>query len=782
MATHNNSGSVLPIQKLPLSQKDKEWKESNLDYWVGVAAIDGSDDMELKIKYDLYNSKFHEKDIEYVIDPYKTEEGFPASPQNYNIVKPKVDLLIGEASKRPDTFKVIQTNRDSSSAAEEAAKEMLFQSVIGKLQSGGGEDSVESITPDNIQDYIEQDFSDIAEMTAYGTLQYLKSKLNLTDETLKGLKDGIIAGIEIYYNGIINGEPIAERVNPVGFYYDKSPDIYRIEDGDYAIRHMSMSPAAIYDRFYDLLKESDYLDSLIELSGGQLATGKASDVNYNKVVYRTNLADNPKDLGDSGINNIDVYHVVWKSFKKIGFLTYIDDETGEEIEETVDETYKVSEEEKQKGAEIKWEWVTEVWEGYKIGNDIYVGIEPIPNQEFSIDEPSSNKLPYIGSVYSDDNSESTSLVDIMKPLQYMYIIIWYRLELAMAQNKGRILNMDITQIPKSQGLDIQSWLHYLSSFGVNFINPYEEGWDIPGREGGQAAAFNQMSSVDLTMSKVISEYIQLLDKIEQMVSELSGISKQRQGSISQRELVGNVERSVVQSSHITEPLFWRHNDIKRRLYTAVLNTAKVAWADSDKKKLQFIMDDMKRSFINITEDFQYADFDVFVSNSTEEHRKVQVMHNLAESALSQGASLSEVAEMLKSNSIPEINNKLKDIDSARQKASEQSQGNEQQAELRKIQMELKQKYNEDRIKEEDSIRKARTDIEVALIGSEDKQSDSGYKSELDMQQSELKAQEARMKQEKLEEEKRQNRVQEELKGKELELKAKQMKNNQSNNS
>ncbi len=777
MATHNNSGSVLPIQKLPLSKKDKEWRESNLDYWIGVAALGGSDDNEMKIKYDLYNSKFHEKDIEYVVDPYKTEEGFPASPQNYNVIKPKVDLLLGEESKRPDRFKVIQTNRDRSSAAEEQMKKLLFQSVVNDIRQEGAR--MESMNPDDIQDYIEQDFSDIAEMTAQGSLEYLKSKLNIKDELLKGFKDAMIAGREIYYVGVINGEPIAERVNPIGLYYDKSPDIDSIEDGDFAIRHMSMSPAAIYDRFYDLLKDSDYLDRLMELSGGQPSTGAADEVNYNKVVYRTNLAENPKELEDSFTTDLDVYHVTWKSYKKIGFLTYID-ESGEEIEETVDETYKLSEEDKEQGAEIRWEWVTEVWEGYKIGTDIYVGVEPIPNQEFSIEEPSSNKLPYVGSVYNDDNSESTSLVDIMKPLQYMYIIIWYRLELAMAQNKGRVLNMDITQIPKSQGLDIQSWLHYLSSFGVNFINPYEEGWDVPGREGGNPASFNQMSSVDLTMSKVVGEYIQLLDKIEEMIGELSGISRQRQGSISQRELVGNVERSVIQSSHVTEPLFWKHNTVKRRVYTALLNTAKIAWADSDKQKLQFAMDDMRRSFINITEDFQYADFDVFVSDSSDEYRKIQVMQNPAETAIGQGATLSEVSEMLKSSSIPEMNNKLKEIDAARQKAKEQSERSQQQSELRQLQMELEQKYNEDRINEEDSIRKARTDIEVALIGSEDKQADSGYKSELEMQEADLKAQEARMKEEKIEEEKRQNRVQEELKERELDLKSKQMQQQKQN--
>ena len=57
----------------------------------------------------------------------------------------------------------------------------------------------------------------------------------------------------------------------------------------------------------------------------------------------------------------------------------------------------------------------------------------------------------------------------------------------------------------------------------------------------------------------------LMDKIESMVSEISGVSKQREGSIASNELVGNVERSVIQSANITEPLFWMHNQVKKEV-------------------------------------------------------------------------------------------------------------------------------------------------------------------------------------------------------------------------
>lgn len=775
MSDNKIYGTSMPIQKLPLSKKTNKWKEANLDYWIGRANISSTEEEEMKIRYDLYNSKFNEKDIEYVTDPFQVDEGFPASPQNFNIVKPKVDLLIGEESKRPDNIKVIQTNREGASKAEDAMKNLLFQNVMSTLKDPSKVDQSQQMDPEKIQEYIDYDFSDIAETTAYHTIKYLKTKLNLDNELLKGFKDALIAAKEIHYNGIINGEPVCERVNPIGFYHDMSPDIDGIEHGDWAVRHMKMSPGSIYDRFYDLLKEKNYLDRLLELAGGDPVASKPSDVNYNRIVYKENLDHNVKDTDSSSVEFIDVYHVVWKSFKRIGFLSYIDPDTGEEIEETVDETYKLDEQDESLGAEMNWEWVTEVWEGYKIGDDIYVGIEPIPNQEFSIDEPDANKLPYIGVVYNDDNSEATSLVDLIKPLQYMYIIIWYRLELTLSRDKGRIFTVDITQIPKSQGIDVQKWLHYLTSMGVNFVNPYEEGWDIPGREGGQPAQFNQMSAQDLTMSNVIAEYIQLLEKIESMAGDLSGISQQRQGSVSQYESVGNVERSVVQSSHVTEPLFWKHNQVKKKVYSALLDSAKVAWADSDDKKLHYVLDDMSRAFIDISDDFTYGDFDVFVSDSSDESRKLQMLHQLSETAVGQGATLYEVSEALSSNNITEIKKKLKKIDDQRQEQQERMQQQEQQAKMQEKQIEAQQKEAEINFKKEDSIRNARTDIEVALIqaGSND---DGGFKDELEARQLELKQQETRQKEEKIQEEKRQNRAQEQLKERELELKQRQMAN------
>lgn len=755
---------VVPVQRLPLSKKNNKWREACVDAFIGRTAttfVKGlSEEEDLKIKYDLYNSKFNIEDLEYVVDPFKVGDSFPASPQNYNIIRPKIDLLIGEESKKPFNLKVIQTDSKGMSKAEETEVALLMRNVMAQIQ--GQQPNGEDVqTPEQIQDYMMYSYSDVAERTAHYALKYLREKLNISNEFLKGWKDGLIAGKEIYYVGIEGEEPFMDRVNPIGFYFDKSPELEFIEDGEWAVRHMYMTPTSIYDKFYDKMDKED-LDKLIDLSyGNQSSTG--SDVNYDKVVYKTSLDESIKT--DGSFEYIDVYHVTWKSYKRIGFIIYTD-ENGEEVRDIVDETYKKSE-----GEKIEWEWVTEVWEGYRVDEDIYFGIEPVAHQSFDIDELNNSKLPYIGVLYSDTNSNYTSLVDIMKPLQYMYIIIWYRLELAIARDKGRILNMDITQIPKSFGMDISKWAHYLTAIGINFVNPYEEGWDIPGRAGGAASVMNQISSQDLSMTKVIADYVQLMDKIEQMVGEMTGVTKQRQGAISQNELVGNVERSVVQSSHITEPLFWKHNQAKKNVLKMLLDCAKKAWANSDKKYLHFILDDTARTYIELTEDFPMCTFDVFVSDSSKEDANLQKIQSLIGPAISAGASLAEASEAIILDNVTEMKNKLVQIDLKRQQAEQERAQQDREVQVQIQQQQSADKAEELRVKEEDSIRKAETDIQVALI-----QADTKLQIDDQSSNNNLDVQKIRLQEMKLQEDSRKNKAAEDLKSKEIELKKRQANN------
>ena len=716
----------MPLQRLPDSKKTESWKRANVDYIIGHSqggSRNGNTRTrkeEMQTYYDLYNSIYNEKDLKYVTNPFKQQDGFPAMAQDYNIIKPKIDLLLGEETKRPFNFRVVRTSDIATSEMQDKAKQMLIDYIQATIMSRLGPEeqaryqealqSGEVMPPEQIQKYMSKDYKDIAEITAYHSLNYLKNKLNITHEFYKGWKDALVGGEEIYYVGIVNGEPHLERINPIYFDYDTdTSDLEFIHEAQWCCYEMIMSVTEVYDRLYDKMSEkqlNDLLDMMDDSSkGGITPEVRKTSLDYPHIKTHSinGFAANPFEES----NNVHVWHCCWKSLKKIGFVTIINPETGMPEDYQVDETYKVTGNE----INVEWRWIIEVWEGYRIGEDLYVGIEPLEYQHVSADNPNSQRLPYTGVIYNNTNSRPRSLVSMMKPLQYMYIVLWYRLELAMARDKGKVVTMDITQIPKSMNIDVAKWMHYLSALGVNFVNPYEEGWDIPGREGGKPSQFNQISALDLTMANTIDQYINLMGKIESMLSEISGVSKQREGSIASNELVGNVERSVVQSAHITEPWFWTHNQVKKECITMLLDTAKYAWKDN-KTCIQYILDDATRTFLTLSDDFFYEDYDIFVEDTTKNQQQIEALRNLMQPAMQNGASLLDIAEIITMDNVTMIKNKLEEIE---QKRMEQQQQMEQvQAER---EQQLVQMQNE--VKEEElMLKEAELDLEKYKIDTD----------------------------------------------------------------
>lgn len=695
-----------PLQRLPMSKKTQDWKEACVDYIAGHSqgsSRDGNNRSrkeEMQTYYDLYNSIYSEKDLKYVTNPFKQQDGFPAMAQDYNIIKPKIDLLLGEETKRPFNFRVVHTSDIATSEIQDKAKQMIIDYIQATIMSKLGPEeqaryqealqSGEIMTPEQIQKYLSKDYKDIAEITAYHSLNYLKNKLNITHEFFKGWKDALIGGEEIYYVGIVNGEPCLQRINPIYFDYDSdTSDLEFIHETQWCCYEMIMSLTEVYDRLYDKMSEKQ-LNELLDMVDDRSKGGVTPEVRKTSLDYPhikthsiNGFSSNPFEEAD----NIHVWHCCWKSLKKIGFVNIINPETGMPEEYQVDETYKETGNE----LDVEWKWIIEVWEGYRIGQDLYVGIQPIEYQHISADNPNAQRLPYTGVIYNNTNSRPRSLVSMMKPLQYMYIVLWYRLELAMARDKGKVVTMDITQIPKSMNIDVAKWMHYLSALGVNFVNPYEEGWDIPGREGGKPSQFNQISALDLTMANTIDQYINLMDKIESMLSEISGVSKQREGSISSNELVGNVERSVVQSAHITEPWFWVHNQVKKECLTMLLDTAKHAWKDN-KTSIQYVLDDATRAFLTLSDDFFYEDMDIFVEDTTKNQQQIEALKNLMQPAMQNGASLLDIAEIITMDNVTMIRSKLEEIEQKRmeqQQAMEQAQA-EREQQMAQIQNEIKE--------------------------------------------------------------------------------------------
>lgn len=683
-----------PLQRLPQSQKTKEWKELCVKWIVQQAEAEtfGSDRVsrrDMKAFYDLYNSVYDEQRLKYVTNPFKQTDGFPATAQNINIIKPQIDLLLGEESKRPFNFTVIRTSDTVTTEIQDKMRTQLTDYIMASITANMGEEealiyqeqlqSGEIQLPEDIASYFNKSYKDVAESVAHKSLQYFRHYLNLDKVFLDGWKDAVISSEEIYYVGDRNNKPYAERVNPLQFAYESSPDLDYIHDASWCVRKLTISHQELYDRFYEKLGKGTLEQILAIVQSGSAYNNSDTHVitRYREMVngFVGSTSNDP--------SLINVWHACWKSYKKIGFVTIMNEETETPEEFQVDESYYVTGEE----LNIEWDWILETWEGYHVADDIFFGIEPLDYQYVSSNNLNSQRLPYTGAIYSNTNTSPKSFVSFLEPLQYIYIMLWYRLELSLARDKGKVLTMDITQIPKSYDIDVAKWMHMLSALGINLVNPYDEGWDVPGRQGGKASNFNQISSTDLSMSSTIAQYVQLLDKVEQMAGSLTGITPQRQGAIASRELVGNVERSIIQSSNITESMFWKHNNVKREVLSMLLNVAKNIWANNNPTSIHYVLEDGERMFLDINEDFLNEDFDLFITDATEEMHKLNQLESLYQPAMQNGAQLSDIAEIMTIKNITKIKEKLREIEDERAEREQQSIQQQQDAQMQIAEME-----------------------------------------------------------------------------------------------
>lgn len=674
------------IQKLPLSKKNKDWREAQVDYVIGATYSSSSaktaEDMNKSIN--LYLGNFDIEDIRYVVNPFDVEDGFPATPHNINIIKPKVDLLIGEEINTRLPLRVLCT---SQKASEEINSKMvndlttfMLQMAISKMDDQTLADFDQKVKSGEISDPKEilglsgsLEYKSLIEESARSLLEYISQKSGLKDVFTSGFFNLLWAGKSLYHVSIQSGNPVIENVNPIEFRNvyssNNSSELYRrIEDSEMICRTVYMTPTEVYDRLYHLCTEKDLDDILALTSSGQsrMAYKNVREPDY--IHIKMNKLDIPSTIDGM----VPVYHVLWKSFKKIGFLTY-QNEDGTVSSEIVSEDYVKT------GNEISltWDWIPEIWEGYRVSDSIYLGVNPLQYQYMNKENILDQKMPYFGI----ELVGSKSIIDLLKPLQYLYIIVWYRLELALARDKGKILSMDVRKVPKSLGVDVNKWLHLLSSVGVNFYNPDETGWDND--EDNRADRSNDgkmIQSEDLSMSNTIASYVQILEMIEGVAEHITGISRQRSGFIKSSEYVGAVQQSIGQSNLITENIFDAHDSCRTAVVRYFLNMAKDYYYDTDNKFLSYITSDGARNAVNLSDDFFYEDYDVFAVSSRQESKDLELIKQLYQPAMQNGMSLSDIAEIISLNSTKAIHGKLKEIEERRIMEMQRAQEAEMQRE------------------------------------------------------------------------------------------------------
>lgn len=715
-----------PQQQLPFSKKTKAWRKMHCDWAEARTFFNHSlvrkSVLHKKINYDLLDGILHMDDLIMVINPNNIYAGFiPERVQHYPIMNSKLNILRGEESKRIFDYKVIVTNPNSISEIEENKKKELFEKLKELLanQSISEEEFNQEIT--KLDKYINYEWQDFREIRANALINHYWKELNMPIIFNNGFVDAMAVAEEIYICDIVGGEPTLERVNPNKIRVFRSGYSNKIEDADVIILEDYWSPGKIIDTFYDVLTKKDinYIErlstgdqdsntinndfSILGLEGELLSEDIFSD-SFNK-----DMSLLPSDLA----GNIRVLRVFWKSRRRIKKVKYYD-ESGEEQFSFYPETYVIN---KDLGEEEEVFYINEAWEGTKIGQDIYVNMRPRPIQYNRLSNPSRCHFGIIGSIYNLNEGKPFSLVDMMKPYNYLYDAIHDRLNKLMAKNWGKIIQLDLAKVPTNW--DIEKWLYFAQVNNIAVTDSFKEG-NYGAAAGKLAGGLNNASSgiIDAETGNIIQQNINLLEFIKMEMSEVAGISKQREGQISNRETVGGVERATLQSTHITEWLFLTHDDVKRRAIECFLETAKIALRGR-KKKFQYVLSDHSSRIMEIDGDeFAECDYGLVVDNGDATQALNQKLDMLAQAALqNQAISFSTVMKLYNSSSIAEKQRMVEANEIELQQRQQEIQ--QQQQQMQQQDLQYKAQIREQELKHEDEMnqRNNETKILIATIAA-----------------------------------------------------------------
>lgn len=730
----------LPPQQLPFHRKTKKWRKQIVDWadsktFFNYSPVRNSV-IHKKINYDLLNGKLHMQDLEIVVNPENQSAGFiPDKIQHYPIMNSKLNVLRGEESKRVFDFRVIITNPNSISEIENTKKEELLQRLQQLIADTAQSEEEFNQELDKINDYYTYEWQDHREVRANAILNHYIKEYNIPLIFNDGFMDAMAVGEEIYQCDIIGGEPTFERVDPLKIRVFKSGYSNKIEDADMVILEDYWSPGKIIDTFYDVLtpKDIEYIEKAPYSTGQAYSDSmgniddRAGFINSHMIGEEITTAENffwdPLG-GVDGVNssllpydmvgNIRVIRVYWKSRRRIKRVKSYDPETGEEIFNFYPETYVAN---KDMGEEEKILYINEAWEGTKIGDKIYVNMRPRVVQYNRLSNPSRCHFGIVGSIYNLNNSRPFSLVDMMKKYNYLYDVVHDRLNKFMAKNWGKILRLDMAKIPK--GWTIEKWLYFAKANGLAVEDSFREG-NIGAATGKLAGAMNNASSgiIDAEFGNSIQSQIQLLEFIKMEMSDVAGISRQREGQISNRETVGGVERATLQSSHITEYLFLQHEDVKKRALECFLETAKIALKGRN-KKFQYILADSSMRVMEVDGDeFAESDYGLLVDNSQGAQELSQKIDMLAQAALqNQTLSFSTIMKLYNSSSLAEkqriVENDERRIQERNQQMQQQQLQVQQQEAQMKQQVEMAKMEQENMLNERDN----ETKIVVAQIAA-----------------------------------------------------------------
>ena len=711
--------NIFPDQfKTEKEKQDESWIKNTMDYFSNKAYAEYVKNRDTFVKnYDLMKGIlrmedfYQEPEVRSFTDVLTADLELPAYVKMYSIITTPVNELVGEISKRPDTYRVKAFDDDSraeelqfkTDTLQEYVMSQARQQILAKAAMQGIEvpdEELQQMTMEQVQDELDS-YTSVAEKWANHVLTCQKAEFNLKEKSEDAFRDMLISAREFYHIYEDNSKLgfNIEVANPKNTWFLTTPDRKWISDptgraqGAYAAGTVQvMELSEIIESVPDLTKEEiDHLRSslqdygLINVRESNLGNPDAipgqDSVMYDtfdplvlqtRMIIESEMKENNDGLKDflgltNNVSSFGYKYVVvrsyWISKRKIGKLIYID-EMGNEQSTLVDENYKSGTLPTQQS--LEWGWINQWYQGTKIGPDIY-HIKP-----FNL----LNYCPIIGTTYEVKNTEAKSLVDLMKPFQVLYNVCMNQLYKLLEKEVGKVQLMSIRHIPIPKDGDAQDaldmWEMEARNRGVVFIDDSPENLKAP-------SSFNQFTSLDLTRTSEIQARYTLAQQLKAECWELVGMSKQRMGDVSASESATGTNTAIQQSYSQTEPLFIAHEYVMGQLYQAIIDAALYVESSKPQSTLSYITSEGESAFVQVNgTDLKFRDLKVFLTNRPEDTQMFNELRQLAQPLMQNGGSLYDVIELYSTKSMREMKKTFKDLRDQQIAQQQQAQQLEQQ--------------------------------------------------------------------------------------------------------
>ena len=760
--------NIFPDQfKTDKEKQDESWIKNTMDYFANKSYAEYVKNRDTFVKnYDLMKGIlrmedfYQEPQVKSFTDMMTADLQLPAYVKMYSIITTPVNELVGEVTKRPDTFRVKAFDDDSKAEELEFKTGILQQYVISQarqkiLQQAAlngqevDEEELNQMTMEDVKDVLDS-YTSVAEKWANHVLTCQKAEFNLKEKSEDAFRDLLISARQFYHIYEDNSKLgfNIEVANPKNTWFLTTPDRKWISDptgraqGAYAAGTVQvMELSEIIESIPDLTKEEiDHLRSslqdygLINVRESNLGNPNAipgiDSVMYDtydplvlqtRMIIESEMKENNDGLKDflgltTNVSSFGYKYVVvrcyWISKKKIGKLVYLD-ELGNEQSILVDENYKSGTVPTEQS--LEWGWVNQWYQGIKIGPDIY-HIKP-----FKL----LNYCPIIGTTFEVKNTEAKSLVDLMKPFQVLYNVCMNQLYKLLEKEVGKVYLTSIRHIPVPKDGDAQDaldiWEMEARNRGVVFIDDSPENLKSP-------SSFNQFRDIDLTRTQEIQSRYTLAQQMKNECWELIGMSRQRLGSVSASESATGTQTAIQQSYSQTEPLFVAHEYVLGQLYQAIIDAALYVESKKPQSTLSYITNEGESAFVTVNgSDLRFRDLKVFLTNRPEDKQMFDELRQLAQPLIQNGGSLYDVIELYSTKSMRAMKKVFKDLRDKQeamqqQQMQQRQQEIDQQAQIAQAQIQQAQVQHEQDVanenyqKELDRINKK----EIALIAAEAK--------------------------------------------------------------